>query len=169
MKTSKAHREISLHRVPCGAVSVNASAVCKRRLRDTFDKLLDKLCSDCYAPPAEGDLPQGYELTEDGKIMDSKYLKEKAKKKPTVAEQRKAMLEKGTMRNEVAAEVAAHKEKVMPKKEEKKEPTLEDKRKAMLDEAKMREEVKVKAKEHGKRLMGNSKLLQDTSGKIEKR
>lgn len=129
MKTSKAHREISLHRVPCGAVSVNASAVCRRRLRDTFDKLLDKLCSDCYVSPTEGDLPQGYELTEDGKIMDSKYLKEKAKKKPAVAE----------------------------------------KRKAMLDEAKMREEVKVKAKEHGKRLMGNSKLLQDTSGKIEKR
>jgi hypothetical protein len=57
----------------------------------------------------------------------------------------------------------------MPKKEEKKEPTLDERKKEMLKEAKMKAEVKIKAKEHEKRLEGNSKLLQDTSGKINKR
>ena len=73
------------------------------------------------------------------------------------------------MRNEVAAEVAKHREEVMPKKEEKKEPTIEEQKKQLLDEGKMRAEVKVKVKEHEKRLEGNSRLLQRKDGKIEKR
>lgn len=152
-------------------MSVAAGAVCRRRLRDTFDRLLDKLCEDCYVPQEET-LPDGYKLTEDGKIMNSKVLKEQQKKKPTLGEQRKELLDKGRMKNEVAAEVARHREEIMPKKvqpEKPKEPTLEEKRKAMLAEAKMKEEVRVQAKEHGKRLEGNSKLLQRKDGKIEKR
>jgi hypothetical protein len=39
----------------------------------------------------------------------------------------------------------------------------------MIEEAEMKAEVKVRAKEHETKLMGNSKLLQDTSGKINKR
>ena len=162
-KKSKAAQEMSMHRVPCGPVSVNISAPCRRRLRDTFDKLLDKLCEKCHSEMVEPEIPDGYELSDDGKVMDSQYLKEqeKAKKEPT--------LEEGRMKNEVQAELSQHKDEVMPKKPEPKEPTLEERRKKLLDEAKMKAEVKVKAKEHEVRLQGNSKLLQRSDGKIEKR
>jgi len=65
--------------------------------------------------------------------------------------------------------LSKHKDEVMPKEPEPKKPTLEQRRKEMLDEAKMKAEVKVKAKEHEVRLQGNSKLLQRSDGKIEKR
>ena len=170
-KKSKAAQEMSMHRVPCGPVSVNISAPCRRRLRDTFDKLLDKLCEKCHSEMVEPEIPDGYELSDDGKVMDSQYLKEqeKAKKEPTLEERRGKMVEEGRMKNEVQAELSQHKDEVMPKKPEPKEPTLEERRKKLLDEAKMKAEVKVKAKEHEVRLQGNSKLLQRSDGKIEKR
>jgi hypothetical protein len=49
------------------------------------------------------------------------------------------------------------------------EPTLEERKKDMLSEAKMKAEVKVEGKKHEARLTGNSRLLQRTDGKIEKR
>ena len=170
-KKSKASQEMTMHRVPCGPVSVNASAPCRRRLRDTFDKLLDKMCEKCHDQFPEPEIPDGYEVDENGKVMDSQFLKEqeKAKKEPTLEEKRGKMLEDGKMKNTVQAELAQHKEEVMPKKPEPKEPTLEERRKELLDEAKMKAEVKIKAKEHEVRLQGNSKLLQRSDGKIEKR
>jgi len=119
----------------------------------------------------EPEIPDGYELTEDGKVMNSRHLKEqeKAKKEPTLEEKRGKMLDEGRMKNEVQAELTKHKEELTPKAPEPKEPTLEERRKELLDEGKMKAEVKVKAKEYEKRLEGNSKLLQRLDGKIEKR
>jgi hypothetical protein len=56
----------------------------------------------------------------------------------------------------------------MPK-QKKKEPTPDERREDMLNNAKMKAEVKVAAKEHETKLMGNSKLLQDPTGKINTR
>jgi hypothetical protein len=155
--------EIERRRMPCGPVTVAIEGVCRRRLKDKFDTILGKLSEltdqEYKAPQA----PEGHEMV-DGKIMSKEQLKEQQHE-----EKRGDLLKKGIMRNEVAAEVAKHREEVMPKKEEKKEPTLEERKKEMLKEAKMKAEVKIKAKEHEKRLEGNSKLLQDTSGKINKR
>jgi hypothetical protein len=170
-KKSKAAQELTQHRVVCGPVSINASAPCRRRLRDTFDKLLDKLCEKCHDQMLEPEIPDGHEVDENGKVMNSQYLKEqeKAKNEPTLEDKRGKMLDEGRMKNEVQAELSKHKDEVMPKEPEPKKPTLEQRRKEMLDEAKMKAEVKVKAKEHEVRLQGNSKLLQRSDGKIEKR
>jgi len=43
------------------------------------------------------------------------------------------------------------------------------KKEKMLQEAKLKAEVKMKSKEYEEKLMGNSKLLQDPTGKIKKR
>lgn len=45
--------------------------------------------------------------------------------------------------------------------------TLEDKRQRLLEEGKLRAEVQLELKKYREELQGNSKLLQDTSGKIE--
>ena len=49
------------------------------------------------------------------------------------------------------------------------EPTPAEKKKQLLEDAKMRMEVKVEADKYKEKLMGNSKLTQDISGKINKR
>ena len=155
--------EIERRRMPCGPVTVAIEGVCRRRLKDKFDTILGKLSEMTDQEYQPQQAPEGHEIV-DGKIVSEKQLKEKQHE-----EKREDLLKTGFMKNEVAAEVARHKEKVMPKKEEKKEPTLDERKKEMLKEAKMKAEVKIKAKEHEKRLEGNSKLLQDTSGKINKR
>jgi hypothetical protein len=154
--------ELERHRIPCGPVTVDARAVCRRRLKDKFDNILGKLSEltdqEYKAPQA----PKGHEMV-DGKMVPEQQLKEQKHE-----EKRGDLLKTGKMKNEVKAELKKHEEMLMPK-EEKKEPTLNERKKQMLDEAKMRAEVKVKAKEHETKLMGNSKLLQDPTGKIKKR
>jgi cystathionine beta-lyase/cystathionine gamma-synthase len=49
------------------------------------------------------------------------------------------------------------------------EPSRAEKKKQMLADAKDKVEVKVKTKEYEEKLMGNSKLLQDPTGKIKPR
>ena len=142
MKTTKIHRELKLHRVPCGPTSINASAVCRRRLRDTFDRLLDKVCEECHQEWQEPQLPEGHKLTDDGRVMSAEHLKKQAKTT----------------------------EKVKATKEEKAaQPTREQMKKEMLEKEKLKAEVKLEAQKYKEKLQGNSKLLQDTSGKIEKR
>jgi hypothetical protein len=154
--------EIERRRMPCGPVTVAIEGVCRRRLKDKFDTILGKLSEltdqEYKAPQA----PEGHEMV-DGKITSKEQLKEQQHE-----EKRGDLLKKGMMKNEVKAELKKHAETLMPK-EEKKEPTLDERKKEMIKEAKMKAEVKVKAKEHETKLMGNSKLLQDTSGKINKR
>jgi hypothetical protein len=97
--------------------------------------------------------------------VDGKVVAKGADQTPE--EKGQKMFEEGMTKNKVKSKLKEHAASLEPKKES--EPTLEDRRKEMLKEAKMKAEVKVKAKEHETKLMGNSKLLQDTTGKINKR
>jgi len=152
-RKSKAAQELAMHRVVCGPVSINASSSCRRRLRDTFDRLLDSLCEKCHEEMVEPEIPEGHELTEDGRVMSSEHLKKQAK----AVEKGKKTKES----NKLAAQKEAEKKAA--------EPTPEEKKKQLLEEAKMRMEVKVEADKYKEKLMGNSKLTQDISGKINKR
>ena len=159
-------QELDRNRLPCGAMTVAIDGVCRRKLRDSFNTILDKLSeltSQEYEAP---EAPEGHEIV-DGKVISSEALKES--KKPTPEEKAETMLNEGMLKNEVKAKLKVHEKEVMPEEPEEPEPTLEEKRKEMLKEAKMKVEVKVKAKEHEKLLMGNSKLLQDPSGKLPKK
>ena len=50
-----------------------------------------------------------------------------------------------------------------------KEETPAERKKRMVEEGKLKAEVKHEVEKYKEKLMGNSKLLQDRSGKIEKR
>ena len=140
--------EISRSRLPCGPVTVAADAVCRRRLRDTHDLLLDKLSE---LTSQEYEAPQA---PKDHSIEDGKVVHDEVKKAQT--------------EQEAAKKKAEDKAKVEAEKKAA-EPSRAEKKKQMLADAKDKVEVKVKTKEYEEKLMGNSKLLQDPSGKITPR
>jgi hypothetical protein len=111
---------IEQHRLPCGPMAIGIDGICRRRLRDQFDALLDHLTKETH--------PEG---------VDSDIL-------------------------ELDEEV------IIPEPEEKEE-TEEEKKKRLIKEGKLKAEVKVAVEKHKNKLMGNSKMLQDPSGKIKKR
>ena len=140
--------EIERHRLPCGPVTVAADAVCRRRLRDTHDLLLDKLSE---LTSQEYEAPQA---PKDHSIEDGKVVHDEVKKAQT--------------EQEAAKKKAEDKAKVEAEKKAA-EPSRAEKKKQMLADAKDKVEVKVKTKEYEEKLMGNSKLLQDPTGKIKPR
>ena len=140
--------ELERHRLPCGPVTVAAGAVCRRRLRDQSDVLLDKLSEltsqEYEAPQAPKD-----HAIEDGKVIHNDV--------------KKAQTEQDAARKKAEAKAKVEAEKKAM------EPSRAEKKKQMLADAKDKAEVKVKTKEYEEKLMGNSKLLQDPSGKITPR
>ena len=112
-------KEIERHRLPCGPMTVSIDGVCRRRLRDHFDALLDRLTKETH--------PEGVE-----------------------------------------EEILEVDEVEIP---EEKEPEESDKhkKKRLIKEGKLKAEVKHEVEKHKEKLMGNSKMLQDPTGKIQKR
>ena len=151
--------ELSRNRLPCGPLTVAIDGVCRRKLGDLHNAILDKLSEFTSQEFEPSEAPEGHE------IKDGKLVPEGADKTPEA--KGKKMLDEGLIKNEVKAKLKEHAASLEP--EEEPEPTLNERKKVMLDEAKMKAEVKVEAREHEKKLMGNSKLLQDTSGKLPKK
>jgi hypothetical protein len=116
----KAKELIEKHQIPCGPVAVSVEGVCRRRLRDQFDMLLDRLTKETHP---EGVDPEILEMEEEVDIPEPPEPKE------TRDEKKERLIAEGKLRAEVSKEVGKYKEK----------------------------------------LMGNSRLLQDSSGKIKKR
>jgi hypothetical protein len=113
-------KEIERHRLPCGPVTIGIDGTCRRRLRDHFDALLDRLTKETHP---EGVDPEVVEMDEEVEVPEEKEPEE------TEAEKKKRLIAEGKLKAEVKHEVEKYKNK----------------------------------------LMGNSKLLQDPSGKIKKR
>lgn len=140
-----AKKEIERHRLPCGPLTIAIDGVCRKRLRDSFDALLDKVTTETHP---EGRDPEAEDLN------DEHEMQEEAKKTREEMERQLAN-DKNIINNEVDA-ITSHE-------------TLEDKKEKMIEEGKMKAEVKHEIQKHAEKLMGNSKMLQDTSGKIKKR
>ena len=100
-------------------MTIAIDGVCRRRLRDHFDALLDRLTQETH--------PEGKDPEE---AVDELDLQEQE-----------------------------------PEPEE----SREDKKKRLVEEGKLRAEVSKEVGRYKEKLMGNSKLLQNTSGKINKR
>ena len=111
--------EINKHRLPCGPMTIAIDGVCRRRLRDHFDALLDRLTQETH--------PEGKDPEE---AVDELDLQEQE-----------------------------------PEPEE----SREDKKERLIAEGKLRAEVSKEVGKYKEKLMGNSKMLQDPSGKIKKR
>jgi len=146
-----AHDEIAQHRIPCGPMTVAASAVCRRRLKDMYDKLLDRLTHEIHPEYTPPQAPKGHKFDKDGSIIHKDEL---AKREKSSAEMKKI-------------------EEKAKKEREKNEPhspeILEAKKEKLLQEGRMKAEVKTEVREYEEKLMGNSKMLQDITGKIRKR
>lgn len=145
------------YRIPCGPMEISADGVCRRRLKDKFDSLLDRLTDELHPELQKPEIPDGHEVDEDGNIVvkEEKQNLEQAKKAREKAE--------GEVEKEISGFDKAFDE--MFKGEE----DLETKKQRLIDEGKMKAEVKAEIKKYEEKLMGNSKMLQDTSGKIQKR
>jgi hypothetical protein len=111
---------IEKHKIPCGPMSVSVEGVCRRRLRDHFDALLDRLTQETH--------PEGVD-TEILEMEEEPEIPEEQEPEETRDEKKKRLIQEGKLRAEVSKEVGKYKEK----------------------------------------LMGNSKMLQNPSGKIQKR
>ena len=143
--------QIELHRVPCGALLVNATGVCRQRLRPGMDQLLDRLTHDLHPEYKPPEAPKDHEFGPDGKPVHKDVL---AKNK-----QAGEAMKKGKDKKKATIE------KNSPMDDE----TLNLKKEKMMQEAKLKAEVKVKSQEYEEKLMGNSRLLQRLDGKIDKR
>lgn len=114
-----AKKEIERHRLPCGPMTVSVEGVCRRRLRDSMDALLDRLTQETH--------PEG--VDEEVLEVDEVEIPEEPEPEETDKEKKERLVKEGKLKAEVKHEVEKYKEK----------------------------------------LMGNSKMLQDPSGKIKKR
>lgn len=112
-------KEIERHRLPCGPMTVSIDGVCRRRLRDQFDALLDRLTRETH--------PEGV----DEEIIETEEI-------------------------EIPEE---------PEVEE----SDDEKKERLIAEGKLKAEVKQEVEKYKEKLMGNSKMLQDPTGKIKKR
>ena len=90
---SAAKKNISMHLVPCGPMTIKASGVCRRRLRDNFNTLLDRLSQETGPQQPMGpEVPGGHTLMPDGTIMETAYLQaQEAKKKAKKAKKENPM------------------------------------------------------------------------------
>lgn len=119
-----AKKEIERHRLPCGPMTVAIDGVCRRRLKDSMDRLLDRLTHEIHPEGRDPEQEHDLEVAE----HEERALEQKPKQESR-AQKKKKMIEAGKLRAEVSQEVAKYKEG----------------------------------------LMGNSKMLQDPTGKIQKR
>jgi hypothetical protein len=124
---SAAKKELSMHRVPCGPMSIKASGICRRRLRDNFNTLLDRLSEETGPQQPMGpEMPKGYHMMPDGTIMSDAHMQ---------AQEARKQAKKAKKENPMGQLAEAIKGLSGPQQ------SFND--------------------------MGNSKMLQDPSGKIE--
>jgi hypothetical protein len=113
-------KEIERHRLPCGPMSVSIDGVCRRRLRDSMDALLDKLTQETHPEGVDVDI---LEMDEDVEVPEEKEPEE----------------------------------------------TDKEKKERLIREGKLKADVKKEVQKYEEKLFGNSKMLQNQSGKIPKR
>jgi fatty acid-binding protein DegV len=136
---------IEQHKIPCGPMAVSIDGVCRRRLRDNFDALLDRLTQETH--------PEGRDPEEED--MDDEFeLQEESKKKREEIE-RQLENDSKMLDNDIEGLLGYE--------------SLEDKKERMIEEGRMKAEVKKEVSKYEEKLMGNSKLSQNISGKIKKR
>ncbi len=127
---------IKIRKLPCGPVTIGIEGTCRRRLRDNFDALLDKLTQETHP---EGADPEILEMEEEVEIPEPKEPEE------TDEERKSRLVREGKLKADVKKMVTKYEEKIMPK------PKTSNHTEPQFDEDE---------------LEGNSKLLQRRDGKM---
>lgn len=137
-------KEIEQRRLPCGPMSVSIDSVCRRRLRDHFDALFDRLTQEIH--------PEAFNEDEADDLDEID---------PEAFEKARADIEKKLEKDAQKLD--------QPIEDMLSHETAEEKKERLIEEGKLKVDVKKAIKDYEEKLMGNSKMLQDTSGKIKKR
>jgi hypothetical protein len=172
------------HKIPCGPMSVSADSICRRRLRDHIDNMLDKLTQETHP---EGVDPEILAMEEKVEIPEPEEAEE------TDEQKRDRMLAEGKMKIDVKRELAKYETDTAnePEVEAEEEETDEEMKKRLVKEGKMKVDVrkvvqkyedkvmpkpkekpKPKTSDHAETVeeedeeQGNSKLLQRLDGKM---
>lgn len=175
-------KEIELHKLPCGPMTVSIDGVCRRRLRDSMDVLLDRLTRETH--------PEGVD-TEILEMDEEVEIPEEPEQEETEEEKKERMLQEGKLKIDVKRELAAYEASTAeePEEEEEEEETEDQVKKRLIREGKMKADVKKVVQKYEDKIMpkpkpstkaktsdhseheeedteGNSKLLQRTDGKM---
>ena len=102
----KAKELIEKHRIPCAPASINADAVCRRRLRDQFDALLDRLTELTHPSGVDEEILEMEEQVD---------LPEGGEQEETEDEIKKRLIREGKMKADVKKVVKKYEDKIMPK------------------------------------------------------
>lgn len=159
-------KEIERHKLPCGPVTVSIDGTCRRRLRDHFDALLDRLTKETHPSGIDEEILQMEEQVD---------IPEEPEQEETDEEKKERMIQEGKLKVEAKKEIAkyeqflAEQEEADEEDEGEPEETDEEKKKRMIEEGKLRVDVKKAVSRYEDKVMGNSKMLQNSSGKIKKR
>ena len=106
---------IEQHKIPCGPMAVSVEGLCRRRLRDNMDALLDRITQETHP---EGRDPDDDDVEDDYKKMQEEERKLEAEaealaKEETIEEKKDRLIEEGRMKAEVKKEVSKYEEKLM--------------------------------------------------------
>ena len=183
----KAKELIEKHKIPCGPMSVSVDGVCRRRLRDHLDALLDRLTKETHPEGADRDI---LEMEEEPEIPETEEAEE------TDEQKRERMLAEGKMKIDVKKELAKYEAETSDEPEEETEEetdeeTDEEMKKRLVKEGKLKADVKKVVQKYEDKIMpkpkekpkpktsdhaeaveeedeeqGNSKLLQRLDGKM---
>ncbi len=135
--------QLEKHKITCGPATISAESTCRRRLRDHFDSLLDRLTREIHP---EGVDPEILAMEEQVEIPEPEEPEE------TDQEKKERMIREGKLKMDVKKVVKRYEEKIMPK-----------------PKSKAKTSDHAEPEEDEEDLQGNSKLLQDRTGKIQKR
>jgi hypothetical protein len=135
---------IKIHKLPCGPVTIGIDGTCRRRLRDHFDALLDKLTQETHPEGADSEILEMEEEVE---------IPEPEKPEETDDEKKSRLVREGKLKADVKKMVKKYEEKIMPTPKAK--PKTSNHAEPQFDE-----------ETEGEELEGNSKLLQRQDGKM---
>ena len=135
---------IKIHKLPCGPVTIGIDGTCRRRLRDHFDALLDKLTQETHPEGADSEI---LEMEEEVEIPEPEEPEE------TDDERKIRLVREGKLKADVKKMVKKYEEKIMPTPKAK--PKTSNHAEPQFDEEAEEDELE-----------GNSKLLQRQDGKM---
>ena len=95
---------IKIRKLPCGPVTIGIDGTCRRRLRDHFDALLDKLTQETHPEGADSEI---LEMEEEVEIPEPKEPEE------TDEEKKSRLVREGKLKADVKKEVLKYEEKLM--------------------------------------------------------
>jgi len=98
-----AKKEIERHRLPCGPMTVSVDGVCRRKLRDSMDALLDRLTKETH--------PEGVD-TEILEMEEEVEMPEVEEPEETEDEKKERLIREGKLKADVKKEVQKYEEKL---------------------------------------------------------